>query len=839
MKNARRFQALERVGLRDRDTGAYNLAYFVDYAGKEFYKARRYARAFSLVVLSIDNAEQMRKEGGRELYRRAMRDLVGAVSRVVRDADILAKVSESEYYVLLPETDYFGALMFLRRAAEEVRREESIRESSGAARSSLSMGAATFPKDGEDFDELLHWARARVQEQRGSLLRRLHLADVPANAFWELADLLLSDHARIPESSPSARLARDAELFAAAQREAAREIGRDPRARGLLYVGTRERLALAPVVQALPPGDVAARAGDATVRVYLLGPRGAGDAAPVGHPLVTEVYLDGDKRFAGHEFLLFISEHSAYGLLAGPGRPHLPHLRRAARRRARLEAPDALRPAAPLIGPAHAPRPQDPRRRPGPRHGPRARAGAAAARLPGPRGARRLARAPDRDPPLPGPGALRRALPAPRRAHVRADPADEPAHRADPGGAHRRGDGRGPRAARHLPPQALQPGRGARPDRADLPARGRLEGGLGESREIEGNLAQIPLVDLLQILAVNRKTGRLAVEREGEKAEIALDEGRVVDARMRGAERREGALPAPHAARGAVRLRARAAPPARRASSGRSRSSSSRGSARPTRWRACCPALPQPGDVVELAVHPSEIPPGLHPVTEEVVALLAEPRTFQELVDRCRASDLEAMRAVLALLEHGYARRAAGAPPPEEAAPLLAAHELHALRARIARGRSSGAQTVGKVVARRRRAARAPGGARAVPAPSRAGSRSRGERRVRHRRPAHARRRRARGRDGAPGRPARAARSGGRSRRGRSARSCCCPADDVEPLLAELARTLRLPVVVCGPSEASVPQALRDVPAGFAFEGSDAAEGLRALLAGAGAAAAA
>jgi hypothetical protein len=57
--------------------------------------------------------------------------------------------------------------------------------------------------------------------------------------------------------------------------------------------------------------------GDATVHVYLLGPRGHAPASP--HPLVTEVYLDGDQRFAGHEFLLFLSEHSAYGLLAGPG----------------------------------------------------------------------------------------------------------------------------------------------------------------------------------------------------------------------------------------------------------------------------------------------------------------------------------------------------------------------------------------------------------------------------------------------------------------------------------------------------------------------------------------
>ena len=63
MKNARRFQALERVGLRDRDTGAYNLAYFVDYAGKEFYKARRYGR----VVLArgpLDRQHRAAAQGG-------------------------------------------------------------------------------------------------------------------------------------------------------------------------------------------------------------------------------------------------------------------------------------------------------------------------------------------------------------------------------------------------------------------------------------------------------------------------------------------------------------------------------------------------------------------------------------------------------------------------------------------------------------------------------------------------------------------------------------------------------------------------------------------------------
>ena len=315
VKNARRFQALERMGLRDRETQAYNLAYFVDYAGKEFYKARRYGRQFSLLLAAVDNLEQLRREAGRELFRAANRDLVAAVSRVMRDADILAKVSENEYYLLLPETDYFGALMFQRRASDEVRREESIKALAERVPLLLSMGAATFPKDGEDFDELLHWCRARAEEQRGSLLRRLHLEDLDPSAFWELCDILLADTSRLPESSPSARRGADPELARAVRREAAREIGRDPRARGLLYAAGPS-LDAAPLVAALAAGERAPRAGDSPLGVYLLGPRGASRAS---HPLVTRIFLDGDARLRDHAFLLFLGENSAYALLEGPG----------------------------------------------------------------------------------------------------------------------------------------------------------------------------------------------------------------------------------------------------------------------------------------------------------------------------------------------------------------------------------------------------------------------------------------------------------------------------------------------------------------------------------------
>ncbi len=351
------------------------------------------------------------------------------------------------------------------------------------------------------------------------------------------------------------------------------------------------------------------------------------------------------------------------------------------------------------------------------------------------------------------------------------------------------------------------------------------------SRDFEGNLAQIPLVDLLQILSVNRKTGRLAVEREGERAVIALRDGRVLDATLAGVAgekalfrlltRREGQFAfVPGQLADAVQRIER-----------RVEELMLEGLRQADEAARLQPALPQPADTVELAVDPSEIPPGLHPITEEVVALLGGPRRFQEVVDRCPASDLEVMRAVLALLERGYARRREGA-LPQAHAELLAPHELHALRARIARGRSSGPQTVGKVVV-------AGGGPLAR----------------------HAARSRFQTIPGfeAEGEPVQGFGTIGRITLGDGVKVdvtelpgdpqhrplwrpfasgavgalVLLPAGDAEPLLVELAKVLRLPVVVCGPREAPVPAVLAD-SRGLAFEGSDAAEGLRALLAGAG-----
>ncbi|HLL81174.1 MAG TPA: diguanylate cyclase [Longimicrobium sp.] len=312
VKIGRRFLALQRLGLRDRDTAAYNLSYFTDYAGKEIYKARRYSRTFSLLTLSIDNLPQLRMRLSAAEARSAPRAVIKALSKIVRDSDVIAKASEGEFYLMLPETDYFGAMIFLRRALGAIRDEPEVQELESKLPLAVVAGAATFPKDGEDFDELVHRCRRRMDERRASLQRKLMLDGM---GFWDEVELLLGspNSPKLPvdeRAEPSRRGKVSDALFDELQGEIARELSRDPSARGVLYVGGPEVRANLPIVAGLEgvPAEFAPR-------VYVLGRRADLEA----HPGLTPVFLEGDEAISRHEFLFWLSEHAAYGLIQRRG----------------------------------------------------------------------------------------------------------------------------------------------------------------------------------------------------------------------------------------------------------------------------------------------------------------------------------------------------------------------------------------------------------------------------------------------------------------------------------------------------------------------------------------
>ncbi|MCS6899080.1 MAG: response regulator [Myxococcales bacterium] len=166
----------ERVGrgtIKDGATSAYTFAYFVDIAGREIDKAKRHGRRFALATIMISSTPSPDGPPSRAV------DVADTVLSIVRDSDVLARVDEHEFYLLLPETGGFGA--------QSCRRRILALESSGKLQG-VSMGVATFPHDGTDLLRLLRMAKRRADASRFSVVSLFKLQCL---SLQELTDALL------------------------------------------------------------------------------------------------------------------------------------------------------------------------------------------------------------------------------------------------------------------------------------------------------------------------------------------------------------------------------------------------------------------------------------------------------------------------------------------------------------------------------------------------------------------------------------------------------------------------------------------------------------------------
>jgi DNA-binding response OmpR family regulator len=177
-----------RGAMKDPSSSAYTFAYFVDVAGREIDKARRHGRRFSLATIGMEGEPESFEALPRDPSVEAAERVLGAV----RDTDILARVDEHEFYMLLPETGGTGAHTCRRRVMRKLGGPGGLRR--GATPSvEISMGVATYPHDGADLSTLLRVAKHRAEASRQSVVRRLELERLPLSEMldallWEIGD---------------------------------------------------------------------------------------------------------------------------------------------------------------------------------------------------------------------------------------------------------------------------------------------------------------------------------------------------------------------------------------------------------------------------------------------------------------------------------------------------------------------------------------------------------------------------------------------------------------------------------------------------------------------------
>ncbi|HWR97322.1 MAG TPA: response regulator [Candidatus Methanoperedens sp.] len=308
LENARSYALEAARDVHDPVTGTYSPVYFRQAGEKEVNIAHRYGRSVSAVVIQLDSYGAVKAALKEAQARQMLREFAAKVLEVARETDIVAMLEEGLFAAIVPETDYYGSLMFMKRLRAALRGMVFSVDLTRELRPRATMGAASYPRDGEQLVTILRRARERLAQDRASVVRRLELEE---RSFWSAFAHLIG-----LGETPAPPPAGDWLTLTTVEIDQVRnlfleEVGRLGGTRGLVYIG----------VQSVDSGTFSysgfSRLAGSRTSVFCLGARGPGGWS---HPEITPVYL-ADEQIAANRFLICVTEHSYYTCLCRPEGP--------------------------------------------------------------------------------------------------------------------------------------------------------------------------------------------------------------------------------------------------------------------------------------------------------------------------------------------------------------------------------------------------------------------------------------------------------------------------------------------------------------------------------------
>jgi len=167
LSNARMVHKLETMATTDGLTGLFNKRAMLDAADQKIAAAARFGRKLSLLVVDIDFFKKVNDTYGHDVGDVVIRGLGDVLTRQKRNTDVVARFGGEEFVVLCEQTDETGAMLLAERIREELGQCKFHAET-GSFGVTCSIGVATFPDSGRDWESLFKAAdEALYASKRG------------------------------------------------------------------------------------------------------------------------------------------------------------------------------------------------------------------------------------------------------------------------------------------------------------------------------------------------------------------------------------------------------------------------------------------------------------------------------------------------------------------------------------------------------------------------------------------------------------------------------------------------------------------------------------------------
>lgn len=158
---------LEQLAVQDDLTGLYNYRYLHTRLNEEFKRAERYREPLACVMVDIDHFKRVNDRFGHDTGDTVLRESSARIRKAVREIDVVTRYGGEEFLLVLPSTNFSGALAVADRVWRAVGGEPFLFAST-SERISISVGVAVFPsRDIKSKDQLIKAADRALYQAKG------------------------------------------------------------------------------------------------------------------------------------------------------------------------------------------------------------------------------------------------------------------------------------------------------------------------------------------------------------------------------------------------------------------------------------------------------------------------------------------------------------------------------------------------------------------------------------------------------------------------------------------------------------------------------------------------
>jgi diguanylate cyclase (GGDEF)-like protein len=163
--NAMQVRAIRELTIKDDTASCFNRRYFEEFILEEMARANRFKTPMSLIFFDMDNLKDVNTRLGHAAGSRTLLEVSERVRGKIRKFDKLFRFGGDEFCIVLPETEWHGAMEVAERVREAICGRPFLVALRGGRGEPMtaSFGIASFPLHARTKEELVQRADRAMQ----------------------------------------------------------------------------------------------------------------------------------------------------------------------------------------------------------------------------------------------------------------------------------------------------------------------------------------------------------------------------------------------------------------------------------------------------------------------------------------------------------------------------------------------------------------------------------------------------------------------------------------------------------------------------------------------------